>query len=279
MLNKGIIALIIVAFICLAKAKQLNIAILGSTGSTGLELMPKALKQSHKLHLLVRDPNRLPASIRANENVSIVQGTVTSTEQIKQIVHASDVTLICVGASENKPTTVHRDAVKSVLDAMETKTGPKKIVLVTAAPVNTKSEHSWIAKQIINMMLGEIFLDHIAAMELLFASKDVEYIILEPGQTVPAKEVGYKLSEIDRTTTTTFQDLAEAMLEVAQTDKYNGKELLMEATTPVETNWELNAQARQIMLAAVKEKVVPALIKYCLPVFVVVLGYYLFKTK
>jgi putative NADH-flavin reductase len=106
----------------------MHIAVIGSTGSTGVALIPQALEKSHHLHLLARDPNKIPSSIRSHANVTVVKGDVNSAEEIKRIVHASEITIIVVGAYENKPTTVHQDAVRSVLKAFETKTGPKRVI-------------------------------------------------------------------------------------------------------------------------------------------------------
>ncbi len=132
----------------------MHIAILGATGLTGRELVSVCLEAGHQLHLLVRDAKKLTESVVTSSNVQVVTSDVSSQESIDRIVFASDVTMICVGSPDNRPTTVHRDAVRAVLEAMKTKpNGLKKIVFIAS---------------------------FLCAIALLKEAPDVEYSIVEP---------------------------------------------------------------------------------------------------
>ncbi|GFG19361.1 hypothetical protein IFM5058_09996 [Aspergillus udagawae] len=58
-----------------------HILVLGATGPTGLDFCRAALQQGHKLTLYVRNPDKLPAEVTSNPNVSVVNGTLEDKSQ------------------------------------------------------------------------------------------------------------------------------------------------------------------------------------------------------
>jgi putative NADH-flavin reductase len=77
--------------------------------------------------------------------------------------------------------------------------------------------------------------DHKAAMELLEAAKDVDFTIVEPPQIVDAVQYGYTLREEGALPLSqlSYQDLAAFMLEVAESDKYKRKEIMICSAKPI----------------------------------------------
>jgi putative NADH-flavin reductase len=238
----------------------MHVAILGSTGLTGRELVSVCLEAGHHLHLLVRDAKKLTENVMTSTNVQLVTGDVSSQESIDRIVHASNVTMICVGSPDNRPTTVHRDAVRAVLEAMKTKpNGPKKIVFIASFLCHPKVDRPFIASRVVNFFLGEIFNDHQAAIALLKEAPDVEYSILEPPQILEAPKVGYNLNtegsiKEGDPMVVTFRDLAEAMLEVAQDAKYNKTEIVIGSKHKFKKTKEMTARGRKLFGEELKRK-------------------------
>ena len=73
-----------------------TIALLGSTGNTGKEFLPLALKGGYKVRALVRDPKKI--SLEDN-NLSLIQGDFEDEEALTNVLHGSDY-IVCMAAAK-----------------------------------------------------------------------------------------------------------------------------------------------------------------------------------
>jgi uncharacterized protein YbjT (DUF2867 family) len=64
-----------------------KVLILGGTGFIGRRLIPELSKRDIKLKLLVRNPSKVPAFIRENNNIEIIKGDLVKNEGLKEATH------------------------------------------------------------------------------------------------------------------------------------------------------------------------------------------------
>jgi len=80
-----------------------TIAIFGSTGNTGKEILAGALEKGYKVRIMVRNPAKLDESIKNNPDVTVFTGGIASTDAIKNTIEGSDYVISAVGGPLGKP--------------------------------------------------------------------------------------------------------------------------------------------------------------------------------
>ena len=75
-----------------------NIAIIGSTGSTGKEVVRLALEANYMVTVMVRSPN----STQSQENLKVVKGDVTDPESLVAALENIDFVISCFGPSNHR---------------------------------------------------------------------------------------------------------------------------------------------------------------------------------
>jgi len=80
-----------------------TIAIFGSTGNTGKEVLTAALEKGYKVRVMVRNPAKLSDSIKNNSDVTIFIGDVSSKNTIKETVKGAHYVISVVGGALGKP--------------------------------------------------------------------------------------------------------------------------------------------------------------------------------
>ena len=90
-------------FPCIKMSEVKTIAIFGSTGNTGKEILAAALEKGYKARVMVRNLSKLGESIKNNSNVTIFTGDFANTEAIKNTVKGADYVISAVGGALGKP--------------------------------------------------------------------------------------------------------------------------------------------------------------------------------
>ena len=115
----------------------MKITIFGATGGTGASLVEQALAAGHTVTAVVRDPARLAAP--AHERLRTVTADVMDPAAINPAVEGSDAVLSVLGPHGTGPTTVSKDSVRSIIDAMR-KTGALRLLTVSGTIVTDTGE-------------------------------------------------------------------------------------------------------------------------------------------
>ncbi len=76
----------------------MKIAILGSTGGTGIELINQGLALNYKIVAMARNPENLTV-IDPHPNLEIKQGNIFNIESISNVISGCDVVISSIGIS------------------------------------------------------------------------------------------------------------------------------------------------------------------------------------
>jgi nucleoside-diphosphate-sugar epimerase len=77
----------------------MTILVAGSTGKTGGPLVEQLLNSRHRIRVIVRSRERLPAAVRGNQNIAVIEASILdlSDEQMAERVKGYDAIVSCLG--------------------------------------------------------------------------------------------------------------------------------------------------------------------------------------
>ncbi|XP_018916367.1 flavin reductase (NADPH) isoform X2 [Bemisia tabaci] len=135
-----------------------KIAIFGASGMTGLVTTEYALKQGFEVRALLRDPEKLPESLRSQ--VEVVKGDVTNLGDVESAVKGRDAIIVTLGTRNDlSPTTVMSDGLKNIIQAMK-----KHEVSVISVCL---SSFIFFDREKVPPIFNEINADHLRMLEAL----------------------------------------------------------------------------------------------------------------
>jgi putative NADH-flavin reductase len=110
----------------------MKLTIIAATGGVGRELLEQALDAGHDVTAVVRNPAKLSREVRAVGT----DLTAPDAAALESAVAGADAVLSGLGPHSNADAGVAARGTRAVVAAMRA-TGPRRIVLVSAAPVST----------------------------------------------------------------------------------------------------------------------------------------------
>lgn len=108
----------------------MRITLFGATGRTGGLVAEQAMAAGHEVTAVVRDPARLPFGPGPLLRVAVAD--VMDPASIVPALDGADLALNTVGSRSSGPTTVMRDSVASIVEAMH-KAGQRRLVHVSGS--------------------------------------------------------------------------------------------------------------------------------------------------
>ncbi len=195
----------------------MKLTVLGATGGVGRHLVAHALADGHEVTAAVRDPARL--AVR-HENLSIVRADALDAASVKAVVDGSDAVLSGIGASgRHDPLKPASASARAAVEAMAA-TGVRRIVVVSAAPLNRSGAgQPALTHRVFSPLLWAVFKEaytDLEAMEAVLRDSGLEWTSVRPprltdgageGRYRHAIEAGPAGSTIARA------DVARAMLD------------------------------------------------------------------
>ncbi|RUS47039.1 NAD(P)-dependent oxidoreductase [Cohnella sp. AR92] len=106
----------------------MNILILGSTGRVGCRLLAYALRDGHRVTVLVRTPDKIRMN---NEKLTVIQGNVINKEDIVRATLGADVVL---SALNTDGTTTLSESMPLLIEAMQNE-GIRRIITIGTAGI------------------------------------------------------------------------------------------------------------------------------------------------
>ncbi|KAK2716529.1 flavin reductase (NADPH)-like [Artemia franciscana] len=209
----------------------MQLAILGATGQTGLELVKLALQSNHNVIAVVRDPQKMKIQ---DDNLKVVQADVFSATSLEPQLENVDAVISCLGFARTSVVTGYSESMKSITDAMRKK-NVKRLVTMTAfyTDIESAKNQGFLVNWILIPMLKPI-LKNMREMELQLEAecKDLQWTAVRPPglTTGPATSVEMRIEE-DKFLTTNSDakrrvargDIAKVMLDIAVSQKYLNK--------------------------------------------------------
>ncbi len=198
---------------------QMKVIIFGATGFSGQGILAEALKQGHKVTILVRDASKIP--IR-HQNLTIVEGNVLNTQTVASVLHHQEAVIQCLGVGgkgDGKPSTFISDATKIIVDEMQKQNIKRLIAMSNVGAGNSIAFQPWFFTKIILpyfMKWLKVIIEDKNRMEPIIMNSNLDWTIVRCPNIVdkPAKGTcnatldgkGLKLS-------VTLPDLSKFMVE------------------------------------------------------------------
>ncbi len=167
----------------------MKIVILGSTGSIGRHLAPKALALGYEVTVLVRDPSKLEVQ---SEHLHIVTGDALDPAAVEAAVRGQDAVIFSLGRSNHRaPTTMFSDATRILIHAMEAH-GVRRLVCITGIGAGDSRGHGGFFYDyvIFPWFTRETYVDK-DRQESLIRASSLDWIIVRPASFTDGPEAGH----------------------------------------------------------------------------------------
>lgn len=201
----------------------MHLAILGSTGRTGVHVLDAALKRGHQVSVLVRDPAKLPAATR--DRVRVVTGDSTDATALADLLRGVDAVISALGPVGKQPD-LHTRTAKALVEIM-TSSGPRRFVGVSGAGIDVPGDRKATKDKVISALIqrlgGEVVRDKPAEYRV-FAETDLGWTLVRPPRLVdgPASTgaLEHDAHRSTRSSRITRADLGTFLVDVVEQDLY-----------------------------------------------------------
>ena len=126
-----------------------TVAIFGATGRAGKHLVQQALERSYCVRALARDPGKLAMQ---NEHLLVIQGSLSDTARVEQVVAGADAVLSVLGPTSNEPTFEISQGTTTIIKAMKQR-GVKRLIISAGAGVGDPGDAPKLFNKLISVAL------------------------------------------------------------------------------------------------------------------------------
>ncbi len=176
----------------------MKLTIIAATGGVGRELLEQAVAAGHDVTTVVRNPQRLPAALRATGQVRVVSADMAAPDPaaLEAAVAGADAVLSGLGPHSNADAGIAAVGTRAIVAAMKA-AAVRRIVAVSAAPVGivptpgrpSPPKHDpgdgffmrHLLSHIANARLGKVFAD-LAQMEDILTESGLDWTVIRPPQ-------------------------------------------------------------------------------------------------
>ena len=208
-----------------AELQHKNIVIFGATGQTGKVLVTQALALGYKVRVLARNPDK--AQLLPKE-VEVHIGDGMDAAAVEKALEGQDAVLCAVGGQSLKDATTRTTVTQIIVSEMQ-KRSISRIIVCSVVGIGASSAHlGWFSRMITGFFLKNAMADHHAQEEVI-KNSGLDYVIFRPPQLINApKTERYSIAEeqeVFRATKIARSDVAHAMLNALEHEKWLGKHL------------------------------------------------------
>jgi putative NADH-flavin reductase len=198
----------------------MKIAIFGSTGGTGRELVKQGLESGREVTALARTPAKLD-DLR-HENLIVVAGDALNYADVEKVVAGQDAVLSALGNPTLKPDTTTSESARHIVKAMNAH-GVRRFVCETSLGVGDSREQAgfFFSKVIIPTLLKNAIADK-EIQEQVIRESNLEWVIIRPGGLTDGAKTSRYRHGLDKTIKGRIAraDVAEFMLKQLSSDEY-----------------------------------------------------------
>jgi putative NADH-flavin reductase len=180
----------------------MRVAVLGSTGPTGILVVKEALRRGHDVVAMARNPAKLEWK---DPRLSVVQGDVIDSNSLKGAFDDVDGVISCVGSPTTRPPiTVYSQGTRNIVDAM-LGTRARRVVVLSSGAVRLGKDPNF--PLFFELIVRPFILKHVYAdmrkMEELLTHCTLDWTLVRPSRLTdkpgekPLREVvsGYSLAD------------------------------------------------------------------------------------
>jgi len=190
----------------------MKVLLIGSTGATGNELLPRLLAAGHTVTALVRNPDKV---LSKNEHLNVIVGELRDPASVAQAVRGQDAVLVAFGPRDLKKSDLQETVMRNIVAGMQTH-GVKRIVNLSAWGAGTTASNiNPIFKLIRWTILRNVFNDKERGQKILTDSK-LDYVNVSPARLINDPARGGVRASLDGKglkPEMTRADLAQWMIE------------------------------------------------------------------
>lgn len=204
----------------------MNIAVIGSTGRTGWQVLEEGLRRGHALTAFTRRPNSL---FRVEGLRAVVHGDGRNLEDVRRAVRGQEAVISIVSPEGRGPTTVASDAARVLLAAMR-EAGVRRVVSVSVYAL--QGRRPWVLINLVRWILRRPYADF-ARMERLLGESGLDWTIVRPPRLTDGPATGFVRSEAGREDfahgpySISRADLAGVLLDLAADSSHIGEVLIV----------------------------------------------------
>ena len=160
----------------------MKMAILGSTGFVGKELLKKSIEKGHQIKVLVRKPNKLGELI---EKVEVIEGDYFDKDKVEKAIIGTDIVISAIGPSTKRPesTEKYESAITSLVAIMK-KEKINRIILIGGAATPVKNNEIFNFRQKLISFFLNLVGKHIIQIKsrecAILANSGLDWTIVRP---------------------------------------------------------------------------------------------------
>ena len=206
----------------------MKITIFGATGALGSECLAQALDAGHDISVLVRNPDKLPQSLR--RKVNVIKGDALQKDDVERALPpGTEAILFTIGVDKNSPQDLCTDVTRHILDLMPSLAIDRLVWCGGGSTFVEQDQITFGAKFVRWFSATFLSLRHFDKehqYELLRQRQDINWIGIRPLQMNAGERTGQYRLGFDRfsgMSKITFADCAHAMAGMLEQDNWLGK--------------------------------------------------------
>ena len=165
----------------------MKLAIFGSTGSIGRQVVKQALEQGHSVTAFTRNSAKLDIQ---HSNLNIVRGDVMDMSSVEKVVRDQDAVVCVLGAGQNLTSTIRSQGTQRIIQAMEKADVRRLICQSTLGAGDSWESLNFYWKYIMfSGLLRKVFADH-QLQEQYVQQSSLDWTIVRPGAFVEGNRTG-----------------------------------------------------------------------------------------
>ena len=205
----------------------MKLVIFGATGFSGQVILKLALSKGFQVTVLVR--NKSAISIQ-NENLTVIQGNVLDSNDVKKALEHQDAVIQCLGVGgkgDGKPTTFISDATKIIVEEMEKQQIKRLIAMSNVGAGNSLAFQPWFFTKIILpyfMKWLKVIIDDKNRMEPIIMNSELDWTIVRCPNIVdktPKDNIHATLDGKGLKLAVTLDDMAEFIINQITDNAYS----------------------------------------------------------
>ena len=163
----------------------MKVAIFGSTGTIGLQLVNQALEHGHSVTVLVREPSKLKIT---HVNLKVIQGDVMDAASVEEAVTGQDAVLCSLGAGSKG--TVRSEGTRNIVRAMEKVSVRRFVCLSTLGVGDSWGNLGFFWKYVMfSGLLRKAYADHVQ-QEHCVKQSNLDWTIVRSGAFTDGQRTG-----------------------------------------------------------------------------------------
>lgn len=202
------------------KQAKLKVVIFGATGTTGREVLKRALEEGHAVTAFVREPAKVEVQ---HANLSIVQGDALDPASVERAVRGHDAVLSSLG--DGAKGKVRAEGTQNIIRAME-RSGIRRLIVQSSMGVGeSEGNLNFFWKYFMfGMLLRKAHADT-TLQEKYVKQSNLDWTIVRPGALSDGERTGHYRHGFPGTDKTTKlkvsrADVADFMLKQLNDDAY-----------------------------------------------------------